>query len=384
MTIPSRRLLLRSATFAMASVLLLAGCKSSANNTATKGTATQPAAQAPAGSPAAQANSLQVALDLANRAASGQTTQYSGRSGKTIGFVAAQLSNEGFRAEYVGFLAKAIQANMSVVTLNAENDVTKQLNMIQDLITRKVDAIVFTPVDSAALSAGVTAANKANIPIVAIDNSTEGGQLAAVVESDNVAIGATGLDLLLQAAKNANINNNDLKILEVMGDQSTSAGVERHQGFSNEAAKMGVKIARAIDAKWDATKANAAVLDAFQAQPDINAIYMASGCAYYSGVESALKSLNKLEKIGSSKHIIWISTDGCPPAVDAIRQGYVDADSAQRLVEMGEKAADAAIAVLNKQPIAQQHQLLPADPITPSNVNDPAHWANVLRSSGSR
>lgn len=376
---------------ALAVVLATAGaCSSGASpsvaapspaaSSAAPSAAASPAAPSMAASPSsnASADSVKIALDLANKATAGQSAQYEGTSGKTIGFVAAQLSNDGFRAEYVGFLQGAIQANMSVITLDAENDATKQLNMVQDLITRKVDAIVFTPVDSAAGSAAVVAANTAKIPVVELDRSTEGGQVVGVVTSDDVAIGKTGADLLADAAKQASIPLANLQVFDLMGDQSTSAGVSRYDGFSKEAQTLGLTVVAGTDAKWDTAKGNAAVLDAFQAHPGINAIYMASGCAYYPGVASALTSLNKLIKIGQPGHVIVIASDGCPADVQAVRDGYADGDAAHRILEMGQKAAEYAVAAINQQPIAQPKLQLAPDPITPANVEDPTHWANVV------
>lgn len=354
-----------------------AGASPSVSATSPAAPSAAPSAAASPGS-SSSADAVKIALDLANKATAGQTAQYEGTSGKTIGFVAAQLSNDGFRAEYVGFLQGAIQANMSVITLDAENDATKQLNMVQDLITRKVDAIVFTPVDSAAGSAAVVAANSANIPVVALDRSTEGGQVVGVVTSNDIAIGKTGADLLAQAAQQANIPVANLKVFDLMGDQSTSAGVGRYDGFSQEAKTLGLNVVADVDAKWDTAKGNAAILDAFQAHPDINAIYMASGCAYYPGVASALTSLNKLYKIGEPQHVIVIASDGCPADVQAVRDGYVDGDAAHRILEMGQKAAEYAVAAINHQAIAEPKLQLAPDPITPANVDDPTHWANVV------
>jgi len=367
---------------ALAVVLATVGaCSSGASPSAAENSPAAPSmAPSAAASPAASAaaDSVKIALDLANKATAGQSAQYQGTSGKTIGFVAAQLSNDGFRAEYVGFLQGAIQANMSVITLDAENDATKQLNMVQDLITRKVDAIVLTPVDSAADSAAVVAANNANIPVVELDRSTKGGQVVGVVTSDDVAIGKTGADLLAQAASQANIPVANLQVFDLMGDQSTSAGVSRYDGFSQEAKTLGLNVVAGTDAKWDTAKGNAAVLDAFQAHPDINAIYMASGCAYYPGVASALTSLNKLVKIGQPGHVIVIASDGCPADVQAVRDGFADGDAAHQILVMGQKAAEYAVDAINHQPVSQPKLQLPPDPITPANVNDPTHWANVV------
>jgi ABC-type sugar transport system substrate-binding protein len=170
----------------------------------------------------------------------------------------------------------------------------------------------------------------------------------------------------------------DLQVLELLGDLATSAGQERHEGFSTKAEELGLNVTAELPTYWDSEKANAAVLDAFQANPDINAIYMASGCAMYAGVESALISLDKFVPQGEEGHIILISTDGCPAPLDGIRNGFVDADSAQQLVTMGREAVEAAVNAVNGVMPESDVIRLGPDPITAENVDDLFHWANQL------
>ncbi|GAG71411.1 unnamed protein product, partial [marine sediment metagenome] len=111
--------------------------------------------------------------------------------------------------------------------------------------------------------------------------------------------------------------------------------------------------------------------------------YMASGCAYYSGVESAFKSMGKLIPRDEEGHILLISTDGCPAPIQAIRDGYVDADSAHQMLKMGslpiEIVFNAARGQAPEEPIIR----LDPDPITPDNVDDISHWANALEAARS-
>lgn len=322
---------------------------------------------------------VKLALELADKATRGEKADYEGKSGIIIGVIMPQLDNEGFRAIYIGTLSKAIELDTSVTTLDARNSVDTQLAMIEDMIARKVNGIIFVPVDAAAMSTGVIRANEAGIPIVAMDRSTEGGELDGLVESDNVAHGAGGADLMAEAAEKAGLQVSDLKILELLGDLATSAGVERHEGFSTRAKELGLNIVAEFDAKWDPAKANAVVLDAFQVHPDINAIFMPSGCAYYAGVESALKSLDKWYPFGEPGHILITSVDGCPAPLDAIRNGYVYGDAAQQLVVMGQKAMEVAVTLAKGETPSEKVIRLNPDPVTPDNVDDPAHWANTLK-----
>jgi len=154
---------------------------------------------------------IKLALELADKATRGEKANYEGKSGIAIGVIMPRLDNPGFQAIYIGALSKAIELDASVVTLDAHDSVDTELAMIDVLITRKVDAMVFVPVDSAALSTGVLRANEAGVPIVAMDRSTEAGELAALVESDNMAHGAKGADLMTEMARKLGLEISNLK-----------------------------------------------------------------------------------------------------------------------------------------------------------------------------
>lgn len=334
---------------------------------------------APTQAPAiSDADALKMAKDLANKAASGQAAEFKGKSGKTLGVVMPQFNNDGFHAMYIGVLLEAIKQDVSVTTLDAQLSVEKQLSMIEDLISKKVTAIVFVPVDSDALSTAVKKANVAKIPIVAMDRSTTAGTVTALVESDNTAHGAAAADLMLAALQKNGLKAQDAKILELLGDQATSAGVERHQGFANRAKELNLTIVTALPTYWDNAKANAAVLDGFQAHPETNAIFSASGCAMYAGIESALKSMKKLYAVGDKNHITFVDVDGCPISLDGIRNGYLDADAAQQILVMGTTAAQSAIAAASGRAPAAATVRLPPVAITKANVDVPTHWGNAI------
>jgi ribose transport system substrate-binding protein len=358
--------------------MLLGACAPAAVEEAAPAEAEEEAAPAEAEEEAAEEKDyISVAADLWTEAATGGSAELQGTSDVTIGMVMPQMDNDGWLAPYIGALSKVLETGANLITLDARNSAETQLAMIEDLLTRGVDAIVFVPVDSAALSTGVIKANDAGVPVVTMDRSTEGGDVTALVESNNVKIGETGADLMKEMAEELGIEIADLKVLEVVGDLATSAGVERHEGFSTKASEYNFNIVQEVAGYWDSEKANAGVLDAFQAIPEINAIYMASGCAYYSGVESALKSLGNLIVRGEEGHILLISTDGCPAPVQAIRDGYVDADSGQQHLVMGSTAIQAAFDAAQGKAVEAVTRLDP-DRITPDDVDSMIHWANVI------
>ena len=360
--------------------LVLAACQPAVQPAAPAEEESAPAEEATGGEQVVE-DPIALALELADRAAAGEQVAFSGESDITIAVVMPALDNDGWRAIYIGVLSKVIELGVNMITLDARDSVENQIAIIEDLITQQVDAIVFVPVDSAALSTAVLAANEAGIPVVTMDRSTEGGEVVALVESNNVEIGAKGAELMAEVAEKYGVPLEDLVVLELLGDLATSAGQERHEGFSTTAQELGINVVAELPTNWNAETANAAILDAFQAHPDINAIYIASGCALFSGVDPAMESLGKWVPVGEEGHIIFISTDGCPAPLQAIRDGKVDADSAQQLITMGQTAIEAAFNAINgtmpENPIIR----LGPDPITPENVDDLFHWANAVNTA---
>jgi len=296
-----------------------------------------------------------------------------------FGISMPQLDNDGFKANLIG-IQQAAEAfgDVELLVVDAQNNADTQMKQIEDFITKKVDAIVMCPVDSGALSAAVQKANEANIPVVAFDRNVSGGELTGLAESDNAAHGAKAADLMKEAAEKAGMEVSELKVLELLGAQAASAGLERHEGFSSRCEELGIEIVAALPTEFKMDNAYAAVLDAFQANGDINAIYIPSDNALYSGVESALTQIAKLVEIDQEGHIIITTVDGGPQGLNGIRNRYIDASAAQSKLIMSTEAMNIAYLAVTGQPIETSVVKIQPTPVTLDNVDDPSLWANAI------
>ena len=86
----------------------------------------------------------------------------------TFGYVPASLEYPYNVATAQGFKEAAEAAGVKAVVLDPRGSVEKQGNSIDDLISQKVDAVGFLPLDSAVAESFVDKLNAANIPVVAI------------------------------------------------------------------------------------------------------------------------------------------------------------------------------------------------------------------------
>ena len=216
--------------------------------------------------------------------------------------------------------------------LDANNDAEKQAKDFQDLINMKVDVILTVPVDAAAISDSVIAANQAGIPVCLMDRSCEEGDFLCLVQSDNVKHGYES-GIAMAAAAEAQ-GYKEVKVIELLGDMTSSAGQERHEGFTQAAEEKGLTVVQSIAANWDSDEGYAAVMDGFTAHPDANALFLPSDNCYASSAISALEQLGMLKAVGEAGHIIITCVDGGSAGLDGIRDGYVDATASQQVSYM--------------------------------------------------
>ena len=80
----------------------------------------------------------------------------------------------------------------------ANQDLNKQLSDVEDFITRKVDAIIISPVDSKGVQAAIMKAEKAGIPVITVDVAAEGVPVVTHVATDNYAGGVKAGKLMGQ------------------------------------------------------------------------------------------------------------------------------------------------------------------------------------------
>lgn len=231
-----------------------------------------------------EADFFQLAKELSNLATSKKTAVIDGKP--NVGVVMPTLNHPGWITTYAGVLKGAMKNKAGIFAFSADEDVKLQLSIIEDLIAKKVDGIIFVPTDSEALSEAVEKANAAKIPIVSLDRSTTGGKLDGLVESDNIEIGREAARQMAALSQGKQLN-----IFILQGNLATSAGIERNKGFVEEISNhYNCRIVKEIPGYWKAEKGNSTVLEAFRSNPEINAIYVPSDL-YLQGVIAALDSL---------------------------------------------------------------------------------------------
>jgi len=285
----------------------------------------------------------------------GTSAQAAGKQ-KVIGVAVADQKSLFYIAAVDGMKKAAKANNVKLIVLSADNDANKQVGQVNNLITQNVDALVFIAQDATAAAAGVKAANKAKIPVIAVDQKPQSGNgvLATYIATNSVAAGEELCTWLFKQIG----NKGEIGILH--GVLGSTAEVERTKGCQNALAKTpGIKVVAEATANWDETQAYKAVQNMLQANPGIVAIYGESD-AMGLGAAKAAKDANR--------KIIAVGIDGFPTMVAGIKAGLTQATQAQVPYLMGQQGITDALKVLaGKKLPAVQYK--PTVLVTTENAN---------------
>ncbi|OAR23378.1 ABC transporter substrate-binding protein [Streptomyces sp. ERV7] len=174
-----------------------------------------------------------------------------------------------------------------VVYANAEQDAARQNQQVDEMIGKKVDALIIDAVDSKAIGGAVQRAHEAGIPIVAFDRLAE-GPVDAYVSFDNEDVGHVQARALLD---NLGTKAKDGQIVMMNGARTDPNAAQFKKGAHSELDGK-VSIGKEYDTKeWKPENAAANMRTAISAlgKDKIIGVYSANdGMA--GGIISALKA----------------------------------------------------------------------------------------------
>jgi len=173
-------------------------------------------------------------------------------------------------------------------------------------------------------------------------------------------------------------------VLEAFGSVGSNQPQLRHKGFTE---RMRAKypdiqvrllnteqVAENRDKRDDAHKI---LLQALTQNPNIRGVF-SDDDQIIPGVESALRQIGKLVPVGQQSHVVIVSVNGTPGALDRIRKGTQDASVGKDPDGMAQIALDQVIAYFEGKPFDRKGQAKPIL-ITEENVDDPNLWGNSFR-----
>lgn len=255
-----------------------------------------------------------------------------------IGLSVSTLNNPFFVSLKQGAEDEAKAQGAEIVTVDAQNDSAKQVSDIEDLIQQGVDVLLVNPTDSAAVAVAIESANNANIPVITVDRSAEGGEVVAHIASDNVAGGEMAGEFILEKLGNKG------KVVELEGIPGSSAARERGEGFHKAVdAVADVEVVAKQAADFDRAKGLSVMENILQGNKDIQAVFAHND-------EMALGALEALQAAGLTD-VIVVGFDATDDAVKAVESGNMAATVAQKPAIIGQQGVTTALKVANDETV---------------------------------
>lgn len=263
-----------------------------------------------------------------------QATSDSGEGFK-IG-LSVSTQNNPFFVDLREGAEEAAEANgLEIVVADAQDDPSKQINDIEDLLQQDIDILLVNPTDDEAVVAGIEAANAADIPVITVDRSANGGEIVAHIASDNVAGGEMAGEHLAEA-----LGDEGGKIVELEGIPGVLATTERGEGFHNVIDEIdSIEVVAKQTANFDRTEGLNVMENILQNHQDIVAVFAHND-------EMALGAVEALEAQGMLDDVVVVGFDATDDARAAVDEGRMEATIAQQPRLISERAIETAIKVV--------------------------------------
>ncbi|CAN7211384.1 substrate-binding domain-containing protein [Caballeronia sp. LjRoot31] len=240
--------------------------------------------------------------------------------------------------------AEAAKDHAQIDIAIANQDLSKQIADVQDFVTKKVDVIVISPVDSKGVKAAVLTAQRAGIPVITVDISAQGVEVASHIATDNYAGGLQAGALMCKVLG----GKGKVGVIDYPTVQSV---IDRVTGFKKALeACPDVKIV-AVQPGITRADALSAAQNMLQANPDLAGIFGFGDDAAMAAAVAGKSAGNHVKVIGfDGMPEARAAVDKNPNFVGVIRQ-YPD--------KMGALAVDTAVKVAEKQPVPKLQPVTP-------------------------
>lgn len=264
------------------------------------------------------------------------------QSGEKIAVFTKNQTNPFFQVVRLGAdnAAKQMGAVVMHYVPTKPDSIPEQLSQIDDVVIKKPNAIVFTPVDFKAMGAGVQKMNAAGIPVVNLTDRSEAGKFVSYVGSSDYELGrVTGRYLLKTLGGKGGV-----VILEGVKGSMNSA--ERVRGF-NDAIKEfpQVKLLASQPGNFQRMQGLQVMENLMQTHPQIDGV-MAANDAMGAGAIEALD--------GANREALVVGINGTKEAIDAIKTGKMLATGDYNGFLQGCVGTMVAIRELRKLPVPKE------------------------------
>lgn len=267
--------------------------------------------------------------------ASGTTEETKKDSSKLIGLSISTLNNPFFVTVVDGAKEEAEKQGYDLTIVDAGDDVVKQINDIDDLVSKGAKVIIINPVDSDAVAPAVKSAKASGVKVISVDRAVNGESVSTSIASDNVMGAKLAADYLVSLV------GEGAQVAELQGVLGASATIDRGEGF-HQVADSKLTVVASQTADFNRAKGLSVMENIYQANPGIKGVFAHND-------EMALGAVQALA--GMADDVVIIGFDATSDALDAVKNKKLAATVAQQPKLMGERAVQTAIKLINGESV---------------------------------
>jgi len=256
----------------------------------------------------------------------------------TIGFIPMTLSNEYFITMVNAAQQEADKLGVELIVQAGQRhgSAEEQMQIMENMITRRVDAICIVPSSSQGLIPVLRKAEKAGIPVINLDTKFDAEAIKAAGLKPIPFIGTDnyyGAQIAGWFALSLLGAEGEVAILTGVAGQQNAA--DRRNGFYDIVSEYdGIKVVAEQTANWEVEQGYNVTQNILQANPGLDLIF-ASNDNMGLGARKAVEE--------AKKDITVIGYDAVPAALDAVKMGTFAGTIAQFPAEMGIKGVQTAL-----------------------------------------
>jgi ribose transport system substrate-binding protein len=239
-----------------------------------------------------------------------------------------------------------------------ETEIDKQINIIEDMINRKVNALVMAACDENALIPTIQKAVDAGIPVVTIDSGVKSDLPISFVATDNI----NGAKMAARELARLIGNDGEVGLIPFVPGAATSQ--MREEGFREGLKEFpNIKLVSTLYSQSDVAKGMTAMQDMMTAHPELKGVFAANE----SGAMGAAQAIKAEGRTGQIKLVAF---DAADEEIAALQEGVIQALIVQNPFQMGYQGVKAAVDHLQGKPVEKRIDT-GVTVVTLENLNNP-------------
>jgi ribose transport system substrate-binding protein len=281
---------------------------------------------------------------------------------RTIAVIPKGTTHVFWRSVHAGALAAAHDLDVDIVWQGPqrEDDRSAQVRVVEDMISRGVDAIVLAPLDDRALVPVATEASREHIPVVIFDSGIQWDGLVSFVATDNRQGGVLAAERMNELLGGAG------RVMMMRYQEGSASTSERERGFLETMEQRFSQIEIVSSNQYGGATTETAYQTAENLLvrfPDVDGVFTPNESTTFG----MLRALQEGNRAGEVK---LVGFDANEALVTALRQGQVHGLVLQNPMRMGELAVRTAVARLDGQPVEPRIDT-GATMVTRDNMDEP-------------